>query len=98
MSALINTVVKENDGKGGLTFVSTQDCDPIAEMCQRLQREGKTGTSEMRLVGTIPDVIVEKYCIEQGVSYHEFCIDRIHIKRIVNDPDYAKFRIWSGQI
>lgn len=81
-----------------LIVENKQDCEPIAEICARLRKEGKTGTSEMYLVGTIPDVIVEKYCIEHGISNHEFCIDRTHIKRIMNNPDYAKFRVWEGQI
>ena len=98
MSQLTNEIIKHNDGKGSLTFVSTQNCDPIAEMCKKLQREGKTGSSEMRFVGTIPDVIVEKYCNEQGITYNEFCINRVHVQRIMNNPDYAHFRIWSGKI
>lgn len=75
-----------------------QDCTPIAEYAKRASIEGLHGSSEMRHVAKIPNVIIEKYCNERGVSFAEVIGDPAHMRRIVNDPDNAMFRIWPGKI
>lgn len=78
--------------------IRTQDCTPIAERARAMQNEGIHGTSEMRLAATIPNVIIEKYMNETGASYAEVIGDPVHMRRIVNDPANAMFRVWPGRI
>lgn len=96
MSELITNYIEQVDG--GLTIVNSQDCDPIAEMCKKLSLEGKTGTNEMRFAGAIPDVFVEKYCTDHGITFREFMGNDEHVRRILNDPAMAHFRVYKGRI
>lgn len=78
--------------------ITTQDCTDIAERAHAMHKEGMHGSSEMRLAATIPNVIIEKYLNEHGVSFAEFMADQTHMRRICNDPDNKMFRIWPGVI
>lgn len=78
--------------------IRTQDCTPIAERAYAMHKEGMHGSSEMRLAATIPNVIIEKYMNEHGVSYAEVIGNEVHMRRICNDPDNKMFRIWPGRI
>lgn len=77
-----------------------QDCTPIVDEVKRLKEvtDGRGDSSLGYFVGRIPEVIVQKYMDEMGVSYHEFVVDPIHIKRILNDPQYKRFRIFEGRV
>ena len=77
-----------------------QDCEPVVlEAKQHRDRtDGRGDTSLGYFVGTIPGVIIEQYMKQAGITYHEFMIDRTHIHRIMNDPDYSKFRVFEGNI
>ena len=83
---------------GNVTFESIQDCTPIIERSKRMHNEGFTGSSEMKYAGRIPDVIVEKYCIDNNLTFREFCCDEAHLKRVLNDPAMSAFRVWKGKI
>lgn len=80
-----------------LIVTNTQDCTPIAEICKRLHNDGQFGTKEMRFAGTIPDVMVEAYCINNNVTYREVMTNDEHIKRIMQDPAMDHFRVWKGR-
>ena len=92
----LSTSMKVEDGN--LIVTASQDCTPIAEHCKALHNAGIYGSSEMRYAAEIPKVIFEKYCNDNGVSFAEAINDPVHIRRIVNNPDNAAFRIWPGQI
>lgn len=96
MKGAMQTRVHVQDGD--VTFESIQDCTPILERASRMHNEGFTGSSEMRYAGRIPDVIVEKYCIDNNLTFREFCTNKEHIKRIMNSPDMAGFRVWKGKL
>jgi hypothetical protein len=93
--ALVTTFA-EHDGK--IFIAQTQDCTPIAERAKALHNAGEHGSSEMRHVATIPDVILEKYMNERGVTYAELMTNPVHMKHICNDPANAMFRIWPGRL
>lgn len=76
----------------------TQDCVPIAERARAMHNEGMHGSKELKLAASIPDVIIEKYMNEHGVTFAEVIGDPVHMRRIVNDPDNKMFRIWPGRI
>lgn len=78
--------------------VRTQDCTPIAERAYAMHKEGMHGTSELKLAATIPNVIIERYMNERGLSFAEVIGDDKHMRAICNNPDNKMFRIWPGRI
>lgn len=78
----------------------TQDFEPVILEAKRHREisDGRGKTSLGYHVGTIPALIVEQYMKFAGITYHEFMIDRTHIHRIMNNPDYKKFRVFEGRI
>jgi len=79
-----------------LVIGRSQDCTPIAEDAVRRHNDGLHGTSDVKHAARIPNVIVEKYCNDHGVTFQDFMADPVHIKRLVQHPDNAMFRIWKG--
>lgn len=70
-----------------------QDCTAIMESAKRLQAEGMHGSGELRHVGRVPVIIVERYCNDNGITFAEFMRDQKHHARLLNDPDLAFFRV-----
>ena len=86
--------------KDGTLIVSrTADVEPIIEHCAALRQDsdGKSKSGEMYHVGDIPYIVVEQYMAENKVTFHEFCRDDTHVKRILTNPDFSKFRVWQGR-
>ncbi len=77
----------------------SQDVEPIIEHLAALRQDsdGKSKSGELYHVGDIPMVVVEGYLAEAGVTFHEFIRDDTHVKRILTNPDFAKFRVWTGR-
>ena len=92
----LQTSISVKDGE--MTVQRTQDCTPIAEHAQAMHNEGLTGSKDMKLAASLPLVMVEKYCNDNGIFVSEFMQDREHIRRMLNDPALAHFRIWKGRI
>jgi hypothetical protein len=86
----------EEDGK--TIFERVQDCDPIAERAKALHNEGLHGSSEMKLAASLPMVLVERYCNDNGITFREFLNGQEHIKRMCNDPALSHFRVWPGKV
>lgn len=83
---------------GNMTVERIQDCDPIAEYAKAAHNQGHHGSSEMRHAAKIPNVLIEHYCNRHGITYHEWIANPEHIRRMLNDPDLAAFRIWKGKV
>lgn len=81
-----------------IIIAQSQDCTPIAEWAKTQAAAGAVGSSEMRHAARIPNVIIEKYCNENRVTFQEVMNNPIHFKRMCNDPANAAFRIWKGVI
>jgi hypothetical protein len=81
-----------------LVIGRSQDCTPILDDAVRRHNEGLHGTAEVKHAARIPNVIVEKYCNENGVTFADFMNDPVHIKRLVEHPDNSMFRIWKGKL
>lgn len=92
----VQTLMHEEDGK--TVFERVQDCQSIVETTKALHKEGLHGSSEMKHAASIPFVIVERYCNDNGISFQDFCNGQEHIKRILNDPSLSHFRIWKGRV
>jgi hypothetical protein len=76
----------------------SQDCTPILEDAKRRHLAGEHGTADVKHAARIPNVIVEKYCNDHGITFHEFMGNEVHIKRLVEHPDNSMFRIWKGKL
>lgn len=83
-----------------IVMARSQDVEPLIDHLATLRSEtdGKSASGELYHVGEIPMVVVEEYLTEAGITFHEFIKDDVHIKRIMTNPDYAKFRVWKGSI
>lgn len=93
----VQSVVQLNTD-GSLTTGTVQDCTAIAEHAKARHNEGYTGSGDMRLAASVPMVMIEKYCNDNGVTYAEFARSQEHKKRLLNDPALSHFRIWKGAI
>lgn len=92
----VQTRMHEEEGK--TIFERVQDCTPIAERTQALHKEGHHGGSDMRHAASLPMVLVERYCNDNGITFREFLGGQEHIKRMLNDPALSHFRIWPGKL
>lgn len=92
----IKTSIDVRDGQ--MIVKSTQDCTPIAEYAKALHNEGHHGSGDMRHAAKIPRILVEDYCNRNNLQFSEFMQNKDHIKRLVNDPALAHFRIWKGRV
>lgn len=81
-----------------IIIAQSQDCTPIAELASQMRQAGAVGSSDMKHAAKIPNVIIEKYMNEHGVTFQEVMNNPVHFKRMCNDPANAAFRIWKGQI
>ena len=90
------------DEMAGKVFVKReQDTTPYVERAQALSEYWNSDARrnhEMYYAGTIPNVVVEKYCTDKGITFREFMMNPVHHRRILNDPDFAKLRVWKGQL
>lgn len=76
----------------------SQDVEPILEHAQALRSIGAVGSNEMRHAASFPKVIVETYLNTHGITLHEFHTNPEHVKRMLNDPALAGYRIWEGKV
>jgi hypothetical protein len=85
--------------EGQLTHIErVQDCTPIAEYAKAQHNAGFHGSSELKHAARIPNVIIEKYCNDHNIEFSEFMRNREHMRRVLNDPSLAAFRIWPGKV
>jgi hypothetical protein len=86
---------------GDLTVRRVQDVESIIERNKFLQGEGQTWAGTFRHIGTIPNVILEKWMNEEcapnllamsGDEFGQF------VKRKLNDPDWRWLKTTSGRV
>lgn len=90
----------EVDAEGRLIVQRFEDVEPLIEHLAALRQDsdGKSKSGELYHVGDIPMSVVEGYCNEAGITYAQFISEGdTHIKRILMNPDYSKFRVWQGR-
>ena len=77
-----------------------QDCEPIVQEVTEMKEisDGRGSTSLGYFAGRIPGVVVEQYMKEMGVTFQDMIIDNTHVHRILNNPDFKRFRIFEGKI
>lgn len=76
----------------------TQDVEPIVDYSKEMHNTGQGNGSDLKHAAELPSVIVENYMNVNGVTFHEILNNPVHVKRILNDPALAAFRIWAGRV
>lgn len=94
MNQIATHIAHEDDR---LIIARSQDCTPIAEYAKAQHNAGCFGSSEVKHAARLPNVIVEKYCNDNGITFEEFMQNEVHIRRVVQHPDNTMFRIWPGK-
>lgn len=93
---MLQTGIQAEDGR--LIVRRTQDCTPIAEQTKALHNEGHHGSSDFKHAGRIPFIFFEDYCNRNHLTFAEVMSNKEHLKRILNDPALAHFRVWKGKV
>lgn len=90
---------KLHDGGGDIVIVErAQDVGDILREAKAKSNEGLHGSNELKHAMTIPNVILEAYCNNYGITFNELMNNDEHIKRILNDPALSHFRVWKGRV
>lgn len=89
----VQTRVSVDSSERLIVVERLQDVEDIIERNKQLQGEKQTG--DMRLIASIPAIIIERWMKEDGVNYLALPNDEFArlIKRKINDPDYRWLRI-----
>lgn len=95
----MSVVTRHHANSDGIVVERIQDIAPILDRNRALQNEPQR-TESFRHIGTVPNVLIEKWINEEGapvlaMSAHEFAR---FIRRKLNDPDYAYLRTTDGRI
>jgi len=94
----IDTGVQTASGlvDGKMVFKRFADVEPTLDLLSGMRQITDGKGKEFWWIGEIPNVILEKYLNENGVTYQEFMTDKSHARRILQNPDYSKFRVFEG--
>jgi hypothetical protein len=52
----------------------------------------------MRHLATIPGILIQQYCNDNGVSFAQFMRQPEHANRMLNDPALSAFRVHTGRV
>jgi hypothetical protein len=77
---------------------SMTDLHAVADHCKALSSAGLTGDKEMRHLATIPGILIQQYCNDNGVTFAQFMRQPEHANRMLNDPALSAFRIHKGRV
>lgn len=85
-------------GNEGAVVVREQFVGDIRDYCIARHNEGHHGASDFKLMASLPAVVIEHYCNVNGITFREWMKNPEHVKRMVNDPALADFRIAPGRM
>lgn len=93
----IDTIIHVGDDK--LAIERKYDAQPILDQVQQIKihTNGISKTGDLYHVARIPSIVIEKYCNEVGITFHDFLVDDTHVTRLLNDSTYKHLRIWEGR-
>ena len=93
---VISTEVHAQDDK--LVIERAERFDGLLDTCKAMHNEGLHGDKDMPLYAHVPGVLVEDYCNRNGITFRDFMCDQAHVKRFLNDPAIAHFRVAPGRV
>lgn len=73
-----------------------QDAEPILDDLQVRRSLGMVGSSDMRHIGSVPNILLERWLADAGVRYSDRPAVKEVIKRKLLDGEFAKLRAWEG--
>lgn len=68
------------------------------DYCKARANEGHHGFKDFRLRASFPVTVIEAYCRANGITLREWHRNREHVRRMVNDPALADFRVAPGRM
>lgn len=88
----IRSRVAVDRADGTVTFERVQDVAPILDDNRQLEQQAQRG--DFRHVGTVPNVLIEKWINEEGAPVLAMSSDEFarFIRRKLDDPDYRYLR------
>ena len=87
-----------DEATGDFAIESSIDVEPLLDINKARQNDGANGwtpSRDMKMIGSIPNIVVEKWRNEFGVNI----FDKNHepaVRRLLNDPDWRWLRTSSG--
>lgn len=94
----VKTEIHVDPSEDRFTVNRVQDVEPILERAKALHNAGIGQSGEWRHAASIPNVIVERYCEDAGITFREFAMNEVHQRRLLESPDLSHFRIWKGRL
>lgn len=85
--------VHDDGGFRDLLFADTDKLKAIADDCIGRQNSGVTGSKDLPHLAEFPAELVEKYLADNGITFHEWMNNPVHVRRMLQDPALAHFRI-----
>lgn len=82
----------------GLLIERTERFDGLLDYCKARHNEGLHGEKDMPLYAEVPGILIEDYCIRNGITFAEFMRDQAHVSRFLNDPALEHWRIKPGRV
>lgn len=70
----------------------------VRDACVRNHNDRNFGNREMRYLGEVTPMMLQRYCDKTGVRWDEAMRDPTHFRRILNDPENSDMRVWKGRI
>lgn len=89
----VKTNVSYDETHDKLIIERVQDVEPYLEQAKR-----ETAQGDFRKAGIIPFVVLEAWIRAKGMTFSDFMRDRNACRRLLNDPDLSKFRVWKGRV
>ncbi len=86
--------------EGNMVVNRVQDIEPIIDINKALQNESQKWAGDFHHIGTIPNVVLEKWINDEGVNILAMPNEEFgqFIKRKLRDPDNAWLRTTSRRI
>lgn len=86
-------LIHDGDGVRDLLYVDMADLHAVRDHCHDLRAAGQTGPKDMPHLAEFPAAVVEKYINDNGITFAEWMANPVHVRRMLNDPALAGFRV-----
>lgn len=95
----VETRFHQLNDAGDFAITRHQDVSKHLEFAKGVRNaDGMKQSSDMKLAAEFPDVVVENYLAQTGITFREFLANPEHVQRMLNDPALSGFRIWEGRV
>lgn len=92
----VKTITRYDEAEDKLIIERVQDVEPYLEQAKAESEASQSG--DLKKAGIIPFVVLEAWMRTKGVTLSDFMRDRSLCKRLLNDPDLKKLRVWKGRV